>query len=61
MKKYIAYWGEGYTEEVQVLTLDDLLNTFTDHLTERHINNLPVKGLLDLSDISGTVFIVRIE
>lgn len=60
MKKYIAYWGEGYTEEVQVLALDDLLNTFTDHLIKEHVTDLKVGELFDLSDLSGTVYIVRV-
>jgi hypothetical protein len=66
MKKFVAYWGEGYTESAEVFTFDQLMALYAEgecnlEWTTRILNDMQVKQVEDFSDLSGTHYVLRVE
>ena len=62
MKTFIAYWGEGYAEEVQIITSEEMIVLYEeDPQCIESINALNKGEAIDLSDLSGTHYVLRVQ
>lgn len=55
--RFIAYWGEGYAQEkLQIIGIQEL-----KILYEHDFESIKIGEAQDLSDLSGTHYLLRIE
>ena len=62
MKTFIAYWGEGYTEEAQIINSEEMIDLYEEDPQCIELINALNKGeAIDLSDLSGTHYVLRVK
>jgi hypothetical protein len=62
MKKFIAFWGEGYGDQVlKLVTINELKYFYTDDDCPIGFDDMVKGQLLDLSCITGTHYVIRVE
>jgi hypothetical protein len=61
-KKYVCYWGEGYSQETQIVNQDFFFNLrgYEDEDIQA-VADLALGGVLDFTDLSGTHYVLRVE
>jgi hypothetical protein len=62
MKKFIAYWGEGYGDQVlKLVTLNELNYFYSDDDCPISFDDMAQGQILDLSCITGTHYVIRVK
>jgi|CryBogDrversion2_5_1035270.scaffolds.fasta_scaffold00922_8 hypothetical protein len=61
-KQFVAYWGEGYTQEVKIFTLAEMIPLYEDDPDWiESFDELQEGEVIDLSDLSGIHYVLRVK